>query len=384
MKVLHLANVGGETIGGGVHEVSYNLFQNQKLLGVEPSLWFPGTRLEKECYRSDPQIKVLDTYFSRNYGIITELIKRNEVFNFDIIHQHGIWMPISILTNRYRKDSHVPTIIQPHGYLEPYSLTKSKYKKHIVSLLYEKRNLLDSSVLIACSEKEAKHLKLIYPNKDIAIIANGIPEEFIFSPISNDFIDPCPNKLKMVFLSRIHPLKGLERLFKAIHKIGVSRFKDWNIIIAGFPELNHDIFLKRLVKNLNMSELIRFEGPKFGQDKIDLISMCDVFVLPTFTENFGIVVAEALGRGIPVLTTQGAPWDELVKKNCGWWVTNNEDGIIEGLIQILETDKATFSAMGAKGRELVLSKYTWKKTTKNTIELYSYLIDKTNKPSFII
>lgn len=384
MKVLHLANVGGEARGGGVHEVAFNLFQNQKLLGIQPTLWFPGTVKEIEYYKSDTGIKVLNTYFNSQYGIITELIERRETLNFDILHQHGIWMPISLLTKRYRRSRQAPTIIQPHGFLEPYSLTKSKLKKYIASFLYEKRNLLDASALVACSEKEANNLKSMFPNKDIAIIANGIPEEFVYQSTSNNYVDQNPSKLKMVFLSRVHPLKGLERLFRAIHKIGVSRFKYWSITIAGFSELNHDLFLKKLAKDLNLDNLISFVGPIFGQDKIDLLSTCDVFVLPTFTENFGIVVAEALGRGIPVLTTQGAPWEELEKSKCGWWVPNNEEGIIAGLIQILETDKATFSAMGERGRKLILSKYTWEKTTKSTLELYNYLIDKTYKPSFVI
>ena len=187
----------------------------------------------------------------------------------------------------------------------------------------------------------------------------------------------------MVFLSRIHPIKGLERLLRAIHKIGASKFKNWTLIVAGFQEANHDKHLTKLIDELGLNSLVSFVGPKFGQDKIELLSNASVFVLPSYNENFGIVVTEALGRGVPVLTTKGTPWSELETRNCGWWVENSEEGLMDGLNQVLKTDPKTLSLMGERGKALVLDKYTWEDNVKNTLELYNWLINNGKKPSFV-
>jgi glycosyltransferase involved in cell wall biosynthesis len=155
------------------------------------------------------------------------------------------------------------------------------------------------------------------------------------------------------------------------------------LIVAGFQEVNHQEYLIKLVGELGLNSLVSFVGPTFGQDKIDLLSNASVFVFPSYNESFGIVVTEALGRGVPVLTTKGAPWSELETHNCGWWVENSEEGLMDGLNQVLKTDPKTLSLMGERGRALVLDKYTWEDNVKNTLELYNWLINNGKKPSFV-
>lgn len=386
-KVLHLANVGGVTRGGGVHEVAYNFFKyqlNQTWLEIDPYLWFPGDNIDKKEFCEEPQIKIMSTYGNPNWAITKELFSLSVCFDYDLIHQHGIWLPNSLLSKRFRKKSGKHVIIQPHGYLEPFRLKLSKAKKKVAYFAYEKENLLNCSLLLACSEQEAINLKEILPQKEIAIISNGIPESFLNTPMSNKFNAPSADKKIMLFLSRIHPLKGLERFLKVINLIGVEEFNEWQFIIAGFEEVNHESHLKSLVKELNLDKFVTFVGPKYGQEKIDLISYSDLFVLPTFNENYGIVIAEALAREIPVLTTKGTPWKELQTMNCGFWVNNDEEGIEKGLREILGMSSIELKTMGKNGKKLIKYRYTWEQTAADTKALYDWVLGDNTKPSFVL
>ena len=133
-----------------------------------------------------------------------------------------------------------------------------------------------------------------------------------------------------------------------------------------------------------MDSLITFVGTKIGLEKINIYDNSDAFILPTFSENYGIVVAEALARGVPVLTTKGTPWVELNELQCGLWVDNSNEGLKYGMLKILEHSSSELREMGQNGRTLVENKYLWDKTTGRTIELYRWILHGGCKPDFIL
>ena len=96
----------------------------------------------------------------------------------------------------------------------------------------------------------------------------------------------------------------------------------------------------------------------------------ELFVLPTHSESFGIVVAEALAHGLPVLTTTGSPWSMLPEQGCGWWVEATVDGIAEALRQATTLDPEELYAMGAKGRALVIAEFGWKRIADLMLSTY--------------
>ena len=130
--------------------------------------------------------------------------------------------------------------------------------------------------------------------------------------------------------------------------------------------------------------MVCFVGRKNGAEKIEIYDNSDIFILPTFNENYGIVVAEALARGIPVMTTTGTPWGELDTLNCGLWVNNTHEGLKKGLLDILSLSKHQLRDMGSNGRRLVADKYLWDRTTLRTIELYRWILHGGVKPDFVL
>lgn len=383
MKILHLANVIGEHKGGGVHEVVVNLYKYQKDLGHEPHIWYPGAKEDSDSIRLDNNIKAMDTYGDSRYGLVKDLFKPldSSLESFDIIHQHGVWMPMSLLNLRIKNNIVIPSVIQPHGYLEPYRINQKKSKKKLGFLLYEKRNILKSDIVLACSIDEGKKLKDMFPSKNVATIENGIDPEFLFTPNLNN--NNNTDIKILLFLSQIIPLKGLDRLIEVIYELGRELFTGWELHIAGYNEGSYGGTLAKKVNKLNLSDVVKFIGPQLGDDKTRAYDNATAFVLPTFNENFGIVVAEALSRGIPVLTTKGTPWSDLELYECGYWVDNDKEGIKKGILKLLSKSNDELKLMGKRGKKLIEEKYLWNSAAKKSIELYKWMINDVKKPSFI-
>jgi|TARA_B110000977_G_C11055311_1_gene483841 glycosyltransferase involved in cell wall biosynthesis len=383
LKILHLANVIGEKKGGGIHEVVSNFYRYQKELNHEPNIWYPGIDKDADSFRLDDNIRGLSTFGDLKFGLIRDLFKPiKKISAFDIIHQHGIWTPMSLYAQKIKRNSNLKSIIQPHGLLEPFSMNISKYKKKTAYHLFERCNLLNSSALVACSEDEAVKLKNMFPKNDVAIVFNGITPDFFSEKSKKNSANN--SKKRMLFLSQIIPVKGLERIFRVISDIGVNHFSDWEFLIAGYGSEDYLKLLKNLAKELNLSDLVYFVGTKFGDAKIEIYDNSDIFILPTFSENYGIVVAEALARGIPVMTTTGSPWKELDTYNCGLWVNNTHEGLKKGLLEILSLSEHQLKDMGSNGRRLVADKYLWDRTTLRTIELYRWILHGGVKPDFVL
>jgi glycosyltransferase involved in cell wall biosynthesis len=126
-----------------------------------------------------------------------------------------------------------------------------------------------------------------------------------------------------------------------------------------------------------LGEVVSFTGPLTDRMKKSAFFDADLFVLPTLSESFGLVVAEALAHSLPVLTTTGAPWSILPESGCGWWVDATVDGIAEGLRQATSLDSATLQAMGAKGRALVSARFGWKGVAERLLSTYEGVLSRT-------
>lgn len=382
MKILHLANVIGEHKGGGVHEVVVNLYKNQKALGHEPHIWYPGALNDSDSIRLDDNVKALDTYGDSKYGIVKDLLKPidSSLESFDIIHQHGVWMPMSLLNLRIKNNINIPSLVQPHGYLEPFRLNLKKYKKKFGFLLFEKRNILKSDVILACSSTEETNLKVMFPSKTVATIENGIAPEFLYDP---SLKNKTTNVKILLFLSQIIPLKGLDRLIEVIYELGRESFRGWELHIAGYNAGTYGDALSNKVSDLNLLDIVKFIGPQLGIEKTRTYDNATAFILPTFNENFGIVVAEALSRGLPVITTKGAPWADIELYDCGYWVDNDKEGIKKGILELLSKSKEELELMGKRGKKLIKEKYLWNSSAQKSIELYKWMINSGKKPLFI-
>ena len=172
-------------------------------------------------------------------------------------------------------------------------------------------------------------------------------------------------------------------MIKSINEIGETNFSYWEFLIAGYENTEYKVLLEKMIYDFELNNCIKFVGPKFGLDKIKMFDNSDVFVLPSYSENFGLVIAEALSRGVPVLATKGTPWSELESNNCGFWVDNTDLGIKKGILQILQSSEEELKEMGLRGKKLISKKYLWSKCSQKTSEMYQWILNGGLKPSFI-
>jgi len=289
----------------------------------------------------------------------------------DIVHVNGIWSPLCHLGALYARLQKKPVVITPHGMLEPWAL-EAKYMKKAMGLwLYQRRDLEKASVLQATSEDEAKHIRAIGLMTPTAVIPNGVSV-----PSSGDLgRRPSGRSRRLLFLSRIHPKKGVLELVRAVAALRRTLERGrWIVTIAGPDENRHLASVQKEASRLGVADLVEFRGAIDGKPKWDLYRSADLFVLPTYSENFGMVIAEAMGCGVPVVTTQGTPWGELVTRKCGWWHPVGQRELERTVEKALLTPRGVLRQMGDRGRTLVLAKYGWPRVGMRLKEVYNWLL----------
>ncbi len=294
-----------------------------------------------------------------------------------VIHDNGIWLPVNHRVAAVARSWAVPRIVSPHGMLEPWSLDQGAWKKKAAWWLYQRRDLRTADAVVATAEQEAGNIRRVGIDRPVATIPNGVdvPGE---SPPPSRLVSS--QKRTALFLSRIHEKKGLPNLVEAWARL---RPEEWRVVIAGPDEDGHEAEVRRRIAERGLTDDFSFVGPVQGAEKWGLYQGADLFVLPTHSENFGIVVAEALSCGTPVVTTRGAPWRDLVDHDCGWWVDVGVKPLAEALAEAVRLSPADRRAMGRRGGDLVEEKYTWPRVAEAFDETYAWVLGDGEPPEHI-
>jgi glycosyltransferase involved in cell wall biosynthesis len=186
--------------------------------------------------------------------------------------------------------------------------------------------------------------------------------------------------LNALFLSRLHPKKGLINLIEAW---SIVRPDGWDLTIAGPDDGGHRQVIEQLIRTHDLAASVRLVGSVPDADKWALYAASDLFVLPTFSENFGIVIAEALVSGLPVITTKGAPWSGLHQHGCGWWIEVGVEPLVDALTSAIRLSSCEREALGARGRAYIERDFSWAGITRKMLRAYEWLLDAGDRPSFV-
>ncbi|NDJ24023.1 glycosyltransferase [Nostoc sp. B(2019)] len=304
----------------------------------------------------------------------------------DLIHNHGLWMFPNLYARQAALGNRLPLVISPHGMLEPWSLKHSRMKKRLVWFMYERKNLISATVFHVTSAEEACSVRRLGFQQPIALIPTGVDiaelNEQQDKEVLTQLFPELAEQKWLLFLSRLHPKKGIDNLLYVWQKLE-SQFSDWHLILAGPDLIGYQAKLELLVDQLNLSHRVTFTGMLSGKFKISALNNADLFVLPTHSENFGIAVAESLACGVPVITTKAAPWEDLERYECGWWIEDNQQALMDALVEAMELSSIDRQAMGLKGKNLVTAKYSWNSIAKEMASVYYWILGGGEPPNCI-
>jgi glycosyltransferase involved in cell wall biosynthesis len=270
------------------------------------------------------------------------------------------------------------------------------FKKRLAWWLYQRKDLAVARVLHATSCAEARGFRQAGLTQPIAIIPNGVelPGTGRLEPrIPRPALQPPHSAVRTaLFLGRIHPVKGLLNLVNAWASLSAGRPAsgtlratngEWKMVIAGGDENGHRAELEAAIRARGLERSFEFAGPIRGEAKWKLYQEADLFILPSHSENFGLVVAEALACGVPVITTRGTPWEELPAQSCGWWVEPSMDALAGALREAFSISDAERAEMGERGRRLIESKYTWPRVAEQMKLVYEWMLSQGPRPDCV-
>ena len=292
-----------------------------------------------------------------------------------VVHDHGLWLPANRVAALAARTLGSPFVLSPKGMLSERALRVSRAKKALAWPLYQRRTLRQANAFAVSSEAEVGDLRRLGFMQPAAFIRYGVD---LPAPV------PAPSvggPRTALYLSRLHPIKGLPDLVAAWADV---RPEGWHLVIAGPDEGGHRAEVECQVQAAGLSGAVSFVGPVADDAKWDAYQAADLFVLPTHSENFGIVVAEALAAGLPVLTTRGAPWEALATHRCGWWTETGADPIAQALREATATPPEALRAMGARGRAYVEAHLSWDRAAAEHLALYRWLLGTGPRPNFVV
>lgn len=300
----------------------------------------------------------------------------------DIVHIHGLWSFLQHRSSWWARQNDIPVIWSTHGMTAPWSMRHKWWKKFLVWHLFQKWDLKHAAAIHCTTDLEVEwNKKLGFKNCFVAPL--GTNENSTQGHGDAEGVESGSDCLRVLFVGRIYPVKGLVNLVKAAALIKQSNSLNNRTIrfrIVGPDQAGHRSELMKLAADLKVSEMFEWPGPKFGDELSAEYDSCDLLILPSLTENFGGVVIDALAHGKPVIASEFTPWRELEKERCGWWVelpgekakcqgegeqgTTLDSALREAMV------RKDLREMGARGRKLVAERYTWPAVCDRMIKGY--------------
>ena len=283
----------------------------------------------------------------------------------DLVHLTAVYNFPTLPTLAACRGLRKPLVWSPRGALQRWqSSRRSGLKAGWESIC--RRLAPRGMVLHVTSAQEAEESGMKFPGTSAAVIPNGveIPPRIEHHNGSG--------RLRLLFLGRIDRKKGIENLLAACQRLG-NTDRPWSLAIAGSGDAAYTAGLEEDARHFGVYEQVRFVGEVRGQAKADLFAESDLAVFPSYTENFAMVVAEALAHGVPVIASKGTPWSGVETHGCGLWIENDPATLAAAIERM---SRMALREMGERGRRWMEQEFAWETVAREMLQLYGKLLLK--------
>lgn len=383
MKVLQTI-AGFGRLYGGIATCTYDLISAMHNIGFPLDLLTLQVKnpADKLMGMGETWIKALPNDAVTPYEYSNGLTQYLKSHDYDLYHTNGLWMYCNHITCSIARRRNKPYIITPHGMLYPNALQRSYWKKWPLIQLCFRKDINEANCIHVTCKAEMEHVRNFGYKGAVAIVPNpaNLPDyldELVVRKQSNLSGDRLR---KFGFLGRLHPIKKVENLLYGVAML--PHPQDCELVIMGKGDDTYEQFLRNEIKRLGLTNVI-FKGFVSGREKYEELSQLSCLFLPSDSENFGMIVTEALSVGTPVMASLGTPWEELNTTGCGWWIDRSLENIAQVMQQVIEMPVVQLLAMGEKGRQLVKQKYTAPQVARQMKQLYEWLVRNEKKPYFV-
>ena len=288
--------------------------------------------------------------------------------HYDVIHIHAIFSFVSTYAMWLARKHNTPYIVRPIGQLEDWSLSQSQTKKKWYLRLIEKGNIEGASAVHFTAESEREQALRRFPLLKAVTIPLGVNKSNTLAfkePPSSWNIKP--NVATILYLSRLHPKKGLELLLEALSNI---KDNDFQLIVAGSGDDDYLSSLQQLTINLGLTSQCAFIGFIEGEEKQRLLEASDIFALTSYSENFGIAVLEAMAAGAMPFISEEVALSKIVQENQLGVVCRLTVNDIREKMSVQINNIEHSNCLGSKAKSYVEKHYQWPAITRQLKQLY--------------
>ena len=304
---------------------------------------------------------------SRMAGALCRLVPK-----FDVLHLHGVWEPLLLRAAWVARQASKPYLVQPHGMLDPWSLSQGTRKKRLALLLAHRRLLNRAARIVTLNADEARLIRPLGLTAGTVTIANGVSLPTIDAQsVPGQFRAAHPELGGgpfIMFLGRLHHKKGLDVLAEAFRLLAARR-PDLHLVAAG-PEAGAGDVLRQAAHASGLGDRVHIVGGLFGARKFEALADAACFCLPSRQEGFSVAVLEALSCGLPVAISEECHFPEVELRGAGRVVSLDPSAFAGAIEDILRNPDAA-AKMGTNGRRLVAERYTWSRIAVDTIRAYA-------------
>ncbi|MFE1747916.1 hormogonium polysaccharide biosynthesis glycosyltransferase HpsP [Coleofasciculus sp. H7-2] len=334
--------------------------------------------LDRPVEQNGYQVRYFPCSPFRRYKFSLDLLRwlAAHAAEFDLAHIHALFSPVSTAAATVARYKHLPYLMRPLGTLDPADLRKKKRIKQIYAALLERPNLAGAAGIHFTSLQEAKISERFGTSTPDVVIPLGVKQPMMLPKgQARRHFGISEDRLLLLFMSRIDPKKGLNLLIPALEKL-LEEGANFHFVLAGGNPQDpaYENKIREQLQASRLGDRTTITGFVTGESKTALLQDADLFVLPSYYENFGIAVAEAMCNGTPVvISDQVYIWEEIQQAEAGWVCACDVDSLTEQLRDSL-ADASERQRRGINAQEYALKNYSWKAIAQATIKAYEKII----------